>query len=227
MRVRLGFWMLALAAALPAFAVDVEVPATPEAAESVGEALFRKVDHSVVMISHELALGSGFILTPDGTIMTNGHVVMAPDAEDPRDVAKRITVTLHNDRKYPARVIGHGLDPDVALIKIDLAPGDEPLVPVALGDSDAVRTGQRCFAFGAPQGLKRTLTAGIVSNADRTDLNTYMPIFQMDSPINPGNSGGPLFSEQGEVIGINTYGGGGDGMGFAVPIHVAKVLREH
>ncbi len=218
--------VLALAAGSPALAE--ELAAAPEATESIGEALFKRVDPSVVMISHESALGSGFILTPDGYIMTNGHVVMAPDAEDPKDVAKRITVTLYDDRKYPARVIGHGLDPDVALIKIDLDPGDEPLAPVTLGDSDAVHAGQRCFAFGAPLGLKRCLTGGIVSNVDRTDLGTFVPIIQMDAPINHGNSGGPLFNEQGQVIGINTYGfEQGQNLGFAVPINVGKVLREH
>lgn len=219
---------LALSAAgfAPAFAEDVASEAAP--ALTAAEALFKKVERSVVMVSHETALGSGFAVTPDGYILTNGHVVMAPTDEDPREVAKRITVTLYNEKKYTAKVVGHSLDPDVALIKIDLAAGDESLQPVVLGDSDAVRVGQRCFPFGSPQGLKRTLTAGIVSNIERTNLRTFTPIFQMDAAINHGNSGGPLFNEEGQVIGINTYGiDQGENLGFAIPINVAKVMRAH
>jgi serine protease Do len=179
-----------------------------------------------VAIQHERAGGSGFIVSPDGYIMTNGHVVKGDieAEEDPKAVARRITVILSNEKRYKARVIGHCLDPDVALVKIE---AEEPLAVVTLGDSDNVRAGQRSYAYGMPTGLKRTLTAGIVSNVERTDLGTFTKVIQTDAAINPGNSGGPLFSESGEVLGLNTYSRGGEGLGFTIPINVAVILKEH
>ncbi|MFH1228543.1 MAG: trypsin-like peptidase domain-containing protein [Planctomycetota bacterium] len=199
--------------------------------DEAGSILFKKVDPSVVAIQHEEAGGSGFIIDPTGYILTNGHVVSTASgswwhegSEDPTETAKRITVILSDERKFQAKVIGHCLDPDVALIKIEIS---EPLTPVIMGDSDHVKVGQRSYAFGMPLGLKRTLTAGIVSNAERTDLGTFTKVIQTDAPINPGNSGGPLFNEKGEVIGLNTYGMWGEGLGFTIPINVAKVLKDH
>lgn len=188
-----------------------------------GEKLFRKVDKSVVAIQHERAGGSGFVVDKTGLIMTNGHVVSMMDIENPRDTARRITVILHNDKKYQARVIGFSLDPDIALLKIN---PEEPLQEVEIGDADKVVTGQTCYAFGAPLGQKRTLTGGIISNTARTSLGTFTKVFQMDAIINPGNSGGPLFNANGEVIGVNTYGGKA-GMGFSIPIKYAMVLKKH
>lgn len=188
-----------------------------------GEKLFRKVDKSVVAIQHERAGGSGFVVDKAGLILTNGHVVSMMDIENPRDTARRITVILHNDKKYQARVIGFSLDPDIALLKIT---PDEPLQAVEIGDADKVVTGQTCYAFGAPLGQKRTLTGGIISNTARTSLGTFTKVFQMDAIINPGNSGGPLFNAAGEVIGVNTYGGKA-GMGFSIPIKYAMVLKQH
>jgi S1-C subfamily serine protease len=157
--------------------------------------------------------------------MTNGHVVRGEDAEDPTQPAKAITVMLANDEKYPARVIGFSMDPDVALIKIEPA---RPLQPVEFADSTKVRIGDRCFAVGAPHGLKRTYTAGILSNIDRTDLGTETKVFQTDAAINPGNSGGPLFDREGRVLGLNTYASqGANNLGFTIPIHVAAVLKDH
>jgi serine protease Do len=199
------------------------VSAAEEPREEAGAKLFRKVDPSVVAILHEEAGGSGMILSPDGYILTNGHVVSGATPEDPKKVADHITVILYNDKKYKARVIGHSLDPDVALVKIE---PDEPLVPVEIADSDAVRTGQRTYALGMPTGLKRTLTSGIVSNTERTDLGTFTKVIQTDAAINPGNSGGPLFNERGEALGINTYGGRA-GLGFTIPIKVAMTLQDH
>ena len=194
--------------------------------DEVGSSLLKKIDPSVVMIQHELGLGSGYIISSDGYILTNGHVVstMERDSEDPREIAKFITVVLSDEKGYKGKVIGHCLDPDVALVKIE---PENPLIPIELGDSDLVKAGQRVYAYGSPGGLKRTLTAGILSNIERTDLGTFTRVFQTDAPINPGNSGGPLLNEKGEVIGMNTYGGGGEGIGFAIPINVVKVLREH
>jgi serine protease Do len=187
-----------------------------------GEELFKKVDPTVVAIQHERAGGSGFILTADGYIMTNGHVVSLMDPENPKDTARRITVIMSDDKKYQAKVIGFSLDPDVAVIKIN---PDKPLTPVKIGDADKVITGQTCYAFGAPLGQKRTLTGGIISNTARTSLGTFTKVFQMDAIINPGNSGGPLFNDKGEVIGINTYGGKA-GLGFSIPIKYAVFMKE-
>lgn len=189
-----------------------------------GAELFAKVDPMVVAIQHESAGGSGFVISPDGYILTNGHVIMNPDPEDPRRVSNRITVVLHDGKNYRARVLGHSLDPDVALIKID---PETPLTPVEIADSRQVRPGQRVYAFGAPRGLKRTLTGGILSNIERTDLGTFTNVFQTDASINPGNSGGPLFNEHGQVLGLNTYGGSGEGLGMTIPIHVAWTLKDH
>lgn len=188
-----------------------------------GDELFKMVDESVVAIQHERAGGSGFVLTKDGYIMTNGHVVSMMDPENPKDTARRITVIMSDDKKYQAKVIGFSLDPDIALLKIE--PVKE-LKPVKIGDADKVITGQTCYAFGAPLGQKRTLTGGIISNTARTSLGTFTKVFQMDAIINPGNSGGPLFNDKGEVIGVNTYGGKA-GLGFSIPIKYAMVLREH
>jgi S1-C subfamily serine protease/putative intracellular protease/amidase len=193
--------------------------------KSILNDIVKKVDPSVVAIQHERALGSGFVITKDGYIMTNGHVVRGEDVEDPTQPAKAITVMLSNDEKYPARVIGFSMDPDVALIKIEPT---KPLHPVEFADSTKVRIGDRCFAVGAPHGLKRTYTAGILSNIDRTDLGTETKVFQTDAAINPGNSGGPLFDREGRVLGLNTYGTqGANNLGFTIPIHVAKVLKDH
>jgi serine protease Do len=194
------------------------------AAGDIPEAIVRKVDPSVVAIQHENAGGSGFVVSPDGYILTNGHVVQGRDEEDPTQPAKSITVILNDERKFPARVIGFSLNPDVALIKID-AP--EALQPVEYADSRDVQIGQRCFAVGMPNGLKRTFTRGILSNIDRTDLGTETKVFQTDAAINPGNSGGPLFDIEGRVLGLNTYASRGNNLGFTIPIHVALVLKEH
>lgn len=222
-RIRRGAAPFLCAGILAAVSADEQIPALSEEM-SGGAALFAKVDPMVVAIQHESAGGSGFVLTPDGYILTNGHVVMDPDPEDPRKVADRITVVLHDGKNYRARVLGHCLDPDAALIKID---PDSPLMPVEIADSRQVHPGQKVYAFGAPRGLKRTLTGGILSNIERTDLGTFTNVFQTDASINPGNSGGPLFDEQGRVLGINTYGGSGEGLGMTIPIHVAWVLKDH
>ncbi len=191
---------------------------------NVDNAVFKRVDPSVVAIQHERAGGSGFIISPEGHILTNGHVVSARDREEPKRTAKSITVILHDESKYQAKVIGFCLDPDVALIKIE---PDKPLQPVEFGDSRAAHIGQKCFAVGMPLGLKRTFTGGILSNVSRTDLGTFTTVLQTDAAINPGNSGGPLFDISGKVLGLNTYGAGGNNLGFTIPIHVALVLKDH
>ena len=163
-------------------------------------------------------LGSGFIIASDGYLITNHHVV---------DGAEKITVKLSDKREFPARVIGSDPQSDIALLKID-ATG---LPTVTLGDADNLKVGQWVFAIGAPFGLERTATKGIVSALGRSLPNdTYVPFIQTDVPINPGNSGGPLFDLNGKVVGINSQifsrSGGYMGLSFAIPMNVAMDVVE-
>lgn len=198
--------------------------AEPPNGQDIAEDIVARVDPSVVAIQHERAAGSGFFVSEDGYVLTNGHVVRGDDEEDPTRPARSITVVLHDEQKFPARVIGFSMDPDVALLKID---PPAPVRPVAFADVRAAHVGQVCFAVGTPIGLKRTYTRGILSNIDRADLGTETRVFQTDAAINPGNSGGPLFDGEGRVLGLNTYTGRGNNLGFTIPIDVADVLRRH
>jgi serine protease Do len=163
----------------------------------------------------QLGSGSGFIIRKDGIVITNNHVV---------ENAKEIKVALSDGREFPAKVLGRDPKTDLAVLKID----PKADLPVAqLGDSDALKVGEWVVAIGNPFGLDNTVTAGIVSAKGRSIGNgPYDQFIQTDAPINPGNSGGPLFNQRGEVIGINTaifsQSGGNIGIGFAVPINVAK-----
>jgi serine protease Do len=165
------------------------------------------------------SLGSGFVISPDGFILTNNHVVK--DATD-------ILVRLSDGREFKAESVGRDPPTDVALIKLVNPPKNLPTV--VLGDSDAVRQGDFVVAMGSPFGLRDTATLGIVSAKHRQDVNvtsTYDDFIQTDAAINPGNSGGPLFNLRGEVIGINTAIVApqmGSGVGFAVPISMAKTI---
>lgn len=163
-------------------------------------------------------LGSGFIISPDGYILTNAHVV--------KDAAQ-INVSLHDHRQTAAKVIGIDERSDVALLKID----GHDLPTVKIGDSDKVKVGQWVVAIGSPFGLDYTATHGIISAVGRTlSDNVYVPFIQTDAAINPGNSGGPLFNTAGEVIGINSQiysnNGGSMGLSFAVPINVAMKVAD-
>jgi serine protease Do len=158
--------------------------------------------------------GSGFIMSKDGLIVTNNHVI---------EGAKEVTVTLANKEEYPAKVIGRDPKTDIALVKIE----PKGVLPVAaLGDSDRLRVGDWVVAVGNPFGLSNTVTAGIVSAKGRViGAGPYDDFIQTDASINPGNSGGPLFNLQGEVVGINTaIIPNGQGIGFAVPVNLAKGL---
>jgi serine protease Do len=168
------------------------------------------------------SLGSGFIISADGYVLTNAHVVQ--DADE-------ITVSLTDKRKLIAKVIGSDRKTDVALIKIE-ASG---LQPVKMGDAEKLKVGEWVVAIGSPFGFESTVTKGIVSAKGRSlPQDTLVPFIQTDVPINPGNSGGPLFNMKGEVIGINSQiysrTGGFMGLSFAIPIDVAldvsKQLRE-
>ena len=158
--------------------------------------------------------GSGFIISKEGLIVTNNHVV---------DGAKEVTVTLANKEEYAAKVVGRDPKTDIALLKIQ---PKGTLSVAALGDSDRMRVGEWVMAIGNPFGLSNTVTAGIVSAKGRViGAGPYDDFIQTDASINPGNSGGPLFNMQGEVVGINTaIIPNGRGIGFAVPVNIAKSL---
>lgn len=219
MKYRILFFLLV------AFGICLTVNSADDNSQDISDEVVKRVDPSVVAIQHEKAVGSGFIVDPEGYIITNGHVVRGGDPERPLEPSKAITVILNDERKFPAKVLGLCMNPDVALIKIDV---DEPLKAVELADVSKAQIGQKCFAVGTPMGLKRTFTSGILSNVDRTDLGTFTRVFQTDAAINPGNSGGPLFNSEGKVLGINTYGRRGtNNLGFTIPSDVVKVMRKH
>jgi serine protease Do len=158
------------------------------------------------------SLGSGFIISKDGYIFTNNHVV---------EQADKIIVKLSDGKEFEAKVIGRDAKTDLALIKIK---ADESLPEVETGDSEKVRVGEWVIAIGNPFGLAQTVTAGIVSAKGRViGAGPYDNFIQTDASINPGNSGGPLFNMEGKVIGINTaIVAQGQGIGFAIPINMAK-----
>ena len=166
------------------------------------------------------ATGSGVIVdAARGYVLTNGHVV---------ENATRIEVTTKDNRRFPAKLIGRDADTDVAVLQI--ATGNLTAVP--MGDSDRLQVGDFVLAIGNPFGLGQTVTSGIVSALGRSGLGIegYEDFIQTDASINPGNSGGPLVNLQGQCIGINTAilapGGGNIGIGFAVPINMARSVME-
>lgn len=172
----------------------------------------------------EAGLGSGFIVSPNGYILTNNHVVEGAD---------QIEVKLSDDRKLEAKVVGTDPKSDVAVLKVE-ASG---LTPARFGDSSALEVGDWVIAIGSPFGLTQSVTSGIVSATHREDvgITSYDDFIQTDAAINPGNSGGPLLNLRGEVIGINTAiasrGGGFNGIGFAIPSTIAEstlqsILRD-
>lgn len=160
------------------------------------------------------SLGTGFIISKDGYILTNDHVVEGADV---------IKVKLSDGREFEGEVRGLDRKLDLALVKIEAGDG----LPVAeLGDSDSLRIGEWVMAIGNPFGLEQTVTVGIVSAKGRAiGAGPYDDFIQTDASINPGNSGGPLFNAQGKVIGINTaIVAGGQGIGFAIPVNMAKQI---
>jgi len=164
--------------------------------------------------------GSGFVWDTEGHIVTNNHVVATAD---------RVLVTFHDDTSAEAKVVGTDQDSELAVIKVDIDLSH--LQPVALGDSDALKVGQRAIAIGNPFGQAGTMTQGIISALGRTFRPGQSPfaipeMIQTDAAINPGNSGGPLLDSEGRVIGVNTLiispAGVSAGIGFAVPINIVK-----
>ena len=166
------------------------------------------------------SLGSGFIIDEDGYIATNAHVV---------NHASKVVVRLSDKAEYPAKIIGVDEKTDVALIKIENSK--EHLVPVTFGDSNALEVGEWVMAIGSPFGLEQTVTVGVVSAKERVlGAGPYDDFIQTDAAINPGNSGGPLVDADGRVIGINaaisSRSGGNDGIGFAIPINLARGVLD-
>ena len=160
------------------------------------------------------SLGSGFIISKDGYIVTNDHVV--------RD-AETVQVKLSNDKVYDAKVVGGDQKSDIAVVKINASD----LPTAVLGDSDKLEVGQWAIAIGNPFGLDRTMTVGVISATGRSNMGieTYENFIQTDASINPGNSGGPLLNIYGEVVGINTaIVAAGQGIGFAIPANMAKPI---
>jgi serine protease Do len=164
------------------------------------------------------SLGSGVIVSKEGHIVTNYHVLNGTDD---------VTVQVSDGRQAKARIIGTDAQIDLAVLKVDL----DNLTPLPFGDSDKVRVGQIVMAIGNPFGLDESVTQGIISAKDRRAMNdSEVEFFQTDTAINPGNSGGPLVNIRGEVIGINTAiyseSGGNQGIGFAIPSNVVRAAMK-
>jgi len=165
------------------------------------------------------AQGSGFIISKEGYILTNNHLVGQAD---------EVSVELANGRTVKAKIVGTDPESDVAVIRVEA----DDLTPVPLGDSDKLQVGEWVLAIGNPMGLSHTVTAGIVSATGRSGLNiaTYENFIQTDAAINMGNSGGPLINLNAQAVGINTAilgpGGGNIGIGFAIPINMAKQVAD-
>lgn len=225
-----------------------EAPA-PAAGVMSPEQIFQKYADSTVQIvstfpgqvslfhsSQQQGIGSGFVVSADGYILTNAHVVTnGSQAVGTAVKASEVEVNFRNGKKAKAQIVGYDLtSSDVAVLKVD--PGGLDLVPALLGDSDQTKVGEPVVAIGSPFGVySNSLTAGVVSAVNRTvespeagfSINNAI---QTDAAINRGNSGGPLFNSRGEVIGLNeqiaTVSGGSEGVGFAVPINTAKKVME-
>jgi len=217
----------------PAFAVWVElaqavkpgvvnVGAMSRGGASPAEEFFRRFFEGMPERTPRRSLGSGFVISGDGYVVTNFHVVRGAD---------QITVRFAEMGERRARLVGSDAKIDIALLKVEAS--GLPVIP--LGDSDRLAVGEPVMAIGNPFGLDQTVTTGIVSAKERFIGGPYDDFIQTDASINPGNSGGPLLDSRGAVVGINTaifsQTGGSVGIGFAIPINLAKdvlgPLREH
>ncbi len=164
-------------------------------------------------------IGSGFIINPNGQIVTNAHVV---------DKADRVTVVLNDGRSFEGKVLGTDPLTDLAVVQIQA----DNLPTIELGNSDQVRPGQWAIAIGSPLGLQQTVTVGVISGVKRSSnligiSDKRIDFIQTDAAINPGNSGGPLLNARGQAIGVNTaIVGGAQGLGFAIPINTAQEIAQ-
>ena len=198
-------------------------PSAASDAKQVYEGAKESVAQIQAVTSEGQSTGTGFVVSSDGLIVTNGHVV---------DGAQEVTVQLGTDgTQRTAQVVGGDADQDLAVLKVDTGGGE--LAPLRLSTS-AVSVGDTVYAIGSPFGLSQTFTSGIVSGIGRDieapDGATISNVIQTDAAINPGNSGGPLLNASGEVVGVNSQiasqGGGNDGIGFAIPSATVQSLLE-
>jgi S1-C subfamily serine protease len=184
----------------------------------------------------DAAQGSGFVVSEDGYILTNSHVITTAGEGDPTetpDAASTVFVQFRDGDRVPARIVGWDIYDDVGLVKVE--PEDHDLAPVPLGDSATVVVGQPVAAIGSPFGNDSSLSVGVISATERaidslTSSYDLVDAIQTDAPINRGNSGGPMFDARGRVIGINAQirseSGNAEGVGFAIPINSAKRSME-
>jgi len=189
-------------------------------------------DHSSLENQAARGQGSGFVVSPEGHVLTNAHVITnAGDEVEPSQVAaaSKVYVQFEDGERVPAKIVGWDLFDDVGVIRV--APAQHRLAPVPLGDSSAVRVGEPVAVIGSPFDEQNSLAVGVVSATERsiealTSDYALIDAIQIDAPINRGNSGGPLFDARGRVIGINaqirSQSGTAEGVGFAVPINSAK-----
>jgi S1-C subfamily serine protease len=175
------------------------------------------------------AQGSGFVVSPEGYLLTSAHVISSVGENQPTRIAKQVYVAFRDNDRVEAEVIGVDLNDDVGVLKLD--PDDHPLIPVPLGDSSKVVVGEPVAAIGSPFGNTDSLAVGVVSSNRRsipslTSRFNVVDAIQTDAPITHGNSGGPLLDARGRVIGINAQirseSGDSEGVGFAIPINAAK-----
>jgi S1-C subfamily serine protease len=227
---------------------QVPPPVPPELAIETGSpgfdaaAIYREVSPGVVTIRSVFggteggAEGSGFVLDPDGEIVTNAHVVTEEESGGGRTPAKEVFIEFSNRNVLEAEIVGFDPFADVALLKVE--PEGFPLHPLELGNDAELEVGEPVAAIGSPFGEQRSLSVGVISATDR-EVNSLTQFkiegaIQTDASINPGNSGGPLLEGEGRVVGINqqieTNSGANDGVGFAVPMtaieHSVEMLRE-
>ncbi len=222
--------------------VSINAPSSPEGLSpradgsiaAIAEAVLPSVVSLEVTGSGQAGSGSGFVVSEDGYILTNNHVIEA--AAD----SGTIDVVLKDGTRLPGELVGRNADYDLAVVKIDRSG----LTPVVIGDSESVKVGDQAIAIGSPLGLEGTVTSGIVSALDRPVTaggdsggeTSFISAIQTDAPINPGNSGGPLVNAEGQVIGVNSaiasLGAGSDGqagsigLGFAIPINTANRIAQ-
>lgn len=183
-------------------------------------------------IVRQRAIGSGVIVDPDGYVMTNAHVVEGAQrvrvvVSEPPSTAQLQPSSAHSPRVFDAKILGRHKESDLALLKIEATH----LPAIKLRDDIAVRQGELAFAIGSPEGLRDTVTMGIISSiARQTETNDAIFYIQTDAPLNPGNSGGPLVDVDGNLLGINTFmltdSGGSEGLGFAIPASIVKFDYE-
>lgn len=218
------------AVAAPRPAVSGDLSAFQDALASVADAVSPSVVHLMTEVGSQgdlfqsKGVGSGVLVSPEGHIITNHHVV------DSEGLRQKLRVRLWNNHEFPARIVGSDSDTDLALLKIE--PRGEQLFPIAFADSSKVRVGHLCLAVGSPFGYSNSVTFGTVSGKHRRAAlaQPYQDFIQTDAPINPGNSGGALVNIRGELIGINaaiiSETRGSDGVGFAIASNLVKWVSD-